>query len=64
MPITTTNGGINAVNKVILYPNKTIVPKLHITPIATTARLINVAANERKKSNKTSADKANEPKRK
>ena len=61
MPITTTNGGIKAVNKVIFCPIKTIVPKLHITPIATTAKLIKVAGIDLKKSNNVIADNKREP---
>ena len=61
MPITTINGGIKAVNKVIFCPNNTIVPKLHITPINTTAKLIIVAEIDLKKSNKVTADKKSDP---
>ena len=61
MPITTTNGGIKAVNKVIFCPINTIVPKLHITPIATTAKLIKVAGIDLKKSNNVIADNKREP---
>ena len=61
MPITTINGGINAVNKVIFCPNKTIVPKLQITPIKTTAKLMMVAEMDLKKSNNVIADKTSDP---
>ena len=50
-----------AVNKVILYPNNTIVPKLQITPMPTTSKLITVALTERKKRNKVITDKIREP---
>ena len=61
MPITTINGGINAVNKVIFCPNNTIVPKLHITPINTTAKLMMVAETDLKKTNNVMADKISDP---
>ena len=38
MPITTTSEGIRAVSKVILYPKSQIIPRLHTTPVITTAR--------------------------
>ena len=38
-----------------------MVPKLHITPIATTAKLIKVAGIDLKKSNNVIADNKSEP---
>ncbi len=61
IPITTINGGIKAVNKVIFCPSNTMVPKLHITPMATTAKLINMAGIDLKNHNSVMADKTNEP---
>ena len=61
MPITTINGGIRAVNKVIFCPNNTMVPKLHITPIKTTAKLMMVAETDLKKTNNVMADKISDP---
>ena len=61
MPITTINGGIRAVNKVIFCPNKTIVPKLQITPIITTVKLNKVAEIDLKNKSKVIADNKSEP---
>src|SRR5215218_400779 len=62
-PITTTNGGIKAVSKVILYPNKCSIPKLQITPINTTDSDKSIVLTDLKKINKIKADKASDPKR-
>ncbi len=61
MPITTTSGGIKAVNKVILYPNNSSVPKLHNTPIMTTANDSSIALSDRKNSKRIKAESINEP---
>ena len=61
IPITTTNGGIKAVSRVILYPNKTIVPKLQITPIPTTRRLMSVVLNDQKNKNKVITESTSDP---
>ena len=61
MPITTIKGGMSAVNKVIFWPNNTIVPKLQITPIATTAKLMNMAESDLKNNSKVIAHNNNEP---
>ena len=60
MPITTTSGGIRAVSKLILYPNKCKKPTLHTTPMPTTMIDKNMALMERKKSNKIKADSTTE----
>src|SRR5260221_4985659 len=57
IPITTINGGINAVKILILYPNRCIVPRLNSTPMITTVNDNNIELNERKKSNRINADK-------
>ena len=61
IPITTTKGGIKAVSRVILYPNKTIVPKLQITPIPTTSKLMRVVLNDQKNKNKVITESTNDP---
>ena len=61
IPITTINGGIRAVSKVIFCPNKTMVPKLQITPITTTDKLSKVAEIDLKNKNKVMADNKSEP---
>ena len=61
MPITTIKGGVKAVSKVILYPNKFITPKLQITPNKTTASDNNMVLTDRKNNNKIIALKTNEP---
>ena len=55
MPITTTNGGVNAVSKVILYPHKYKTPTLHITPRITTSKESSMVLKERKKINNINA---------
>src|SRR5437762_9280430 len=57
IPITTINGGINAVKILILYPKRYIVPKLNRTPTITTANDNNMELAERKKSTSINADK-------
>src|SRR5210317_659088 len=49
IPITMIKGGIKAVNTVISYSSKPIIPKVHITPISTTTIEINVALQDLKK---------------
>ena len=61
IPITTTKGGIKAVSRVILYPNKTIVPKLQITPIPTTSKLMSVVLNDQKNKNKVITESTSDP---
>ena len=57
--MTTINGGISAVSKVIFWPNKTMVPKLQITPITTTDKLSKVAEIDLKNKNKVIFGKIN-----
>ena len=64
MPITTINGGINAVNKVMLYPKIYMVPTLKITPINTTANDKTVALMDLKNTNNMMAESRSEPIRK
>ena len=61
MPMTTISGGIKAVNSVIFCPIKTMVPKLQITPMATTAKLINIAEKDLKNKYNVTAHKNKEP---
>ena len=60
IPITTTSGGMSAVSNVILYPNKTTVPRLHTTPIATTTILMSIALIDLKNKSNVNADKTKE----
>ena len=59
--MTTIKGGMSAVNKVILYPNKFMIPKLQITPIITTARESRVALMDLKKIKRMIADNKTDP---
>ena len=61
MPITTKRGGTSAVSNVILYPNKYIMPTLHITLTITTHKDNNVVCNDRNNNNKINAESASEP---
>ena len=60
IPITTTRGGISAVKSVILYPSKTTVPRLQITPMATTTILISMALIDLKNNSSVNADNTKE----
>jgi len=62
--ITTINEGVSAFSNVILYPNKYIIPRLHITPNNTTINDKIVVLIERKKSNNIRALKRNDPNKK
>src|SRR5258706_7062900 len=63
MPITTTNGGINAVSNVILKPKRCMVPILHNTPIITTDKDKSIELNERKKIKRIIAERITEIRR-
>ena len=61
MPITTTNGGVKAVSKVMLYPHKYRMPRVHTTPKTTTSKERSVVLTERKNISSISALSINEP---
>ena len=54
IPITIINGGINAVSTVISYLSNPKKPSVHITPIQTTTKEINVALKDLKNKKKIS----------
>src|SRR5882757_10544317 len=61
IPITTIKGGINALRRVILYPNKCIVARQNTTPIITTSSDKIILLRLLKKARSINADNNTDP---